>query len=288
MKNKFNNQRTNSRIFDDLWMGKGLLIALFLILMVLPIASAGIGYQQYSTLYDSTNITRIYSYVQRGSSFGIYSTTLCFYAWCYDTSIDYSDYVPMGSPFQFYIQYGLTPIADWNIEKENNTIDYCSILVKESHFTRLANGSLIINIQDTLNQTFTALDTTATENQYRYFVSMQRGDYTEVYADCHFTGAEQIMSMPIQFSIVAPTKNCKACQYLETYKKSIDNMMGDILTGYSETLKGYMREIISLNIEIWNILFWIFKIALLLFVIGLVFLGIYWFYLFIREQMRKI
>jgi hypothetical protein len=261
--------------------------ALMLILGV-QFASAGIGFQQYSTLYDSTNITRIYSYVQRGSSFSVYQTTLCFFNWCYDANVDFSDFVPMGTPLQFYIQYGLTPIADWNTANENTTIDYCTILIKESHFTRLNNGSLISNIQYTLNKTFTALDTTATPNQYREFVSLQRGDYAEIYADCHFTGSQQTIGIPLQFNIVTPTKNCKACQYLDTYKKNLDNYIGDILTGYSETLKDYMRQIISLNVEIWNIIFFVIQIVLLLFVVGIIFLGIYWFYLFIREQIRRI
>lgn len=261
--------------------------ALMTILMV-QFASAGVGFQQYSTLYDNSNITRIYSYVQRGSSFGLYSTTLCFFAWCYTTTVDNSDQVPMGTPFQFYVDYGLTPIMNWNSANENNTIDYCTMLVKESHFTRLKNGSLVMNIQYTLNKTFTVYDTLVTENKYRHFMSMNRGDYTEFFADCHFTGSEQTMNVPIQYNIVTPTKNCKACQYLENYKKTIDEETGDVLNSYSEILKGYIREIISLNIEIWNILFWIFKVVLLLAVIGLIFLGIYWFYLFIREQVRRI
>lgn len=239
------------------------------------------GFRATSVVYDTTNITRSYlriSYVEEN-----YIT----YFWGLPFVHEIDNYVPLGQPYEAYLTYGLEPLDDWNAKYPNSQIDYCTILVKEYRIVNTANGGVDWNVVTALNRTFTTADTTATKDKYNQFFIFKKGEFARVYFDCHVIGNLTIET-PVSMTLTAPTFECKACQYLNTYKKNLDDTIGDTLNGYSEILKDYMKQIISLNIEIWNILFWIFKITLLLFVIGLIFLGIYWFYLFIKEQIRRV
>jgi hypothetical protein len=255
-----------------------LVVSCFLALLLTNLGSAGVGFKEYSKVIDLQNITTIYGYIQHGSSYSVTTSTLCFFAYCYPITIDNSDFVPRGEPFQFYVQYGLQPIADWNLENPDNTIDYCRMLIRETHNINVTTY--------TLNATFDITDISVTKDQYRYFVNLYRGDYAEVLFTCHYTG-NVTLKTPASFTLVAPTRNCLACQYFKNFKASIDNILGDAIGGYSLQIFNNLRLFLTWNIQIWITLFWVLQIIVLMTIMGAVFLGFYWVYLFARSLAKK-
>lgn len=262
---------------------------IILAVLMLNLASAGVGFKQYSEVLDLQNMTQTYGYMQYGSSFESYPTTLCLFAWgvCYTSFVDYSDYVPSGQPFQAYIQYGLQPIAEWNDENIDSKIDYCTILVKESHFKKQANGTISTNIYYTLNRTFDKNDIYTTKDQYRHFISLYRGDYAETYLRCHFTGSNITLEIPASFSYTAPTYNCLACQYYESYRESVDQYLGDAIGIYASAVFRNIKLFLMWNIQIGITIFHVLRIVVLVALMGAGVLGIYWLYLFVRSFARR-
>jgi hypothetical protein len=257
-------------------------------IMIMQMASAGVGYRSETFLYDATNITRTYAYFQHGQSLIAFQTSLCFFNYCYTSFIvDETEFVPRGQPLQLYIQYGLDPIASWNLENPNSTIDYCRMLIKETHNTIAKDGSVIQTITYTLNRTFTTSDITVSKDQFRHFIALRRGSYAEVYSDCHFIGNNQTILSPLSFIFVTPTANCKACQYYENFKNSFDNVIGDAIQIYKNRILENIKLFVRWNMEIWTNIFSILRIILLVAVLGSAFLLFYYIYLLIRSFVRR-
>lgn len=252
-------------------------LALILPLIIIGNASAGVGYKEYSILNPNSNISRIYGFMQYGSTFNSFPTSLCFFNYCYIAFIDQSDFVPFGTTFQAYILYGLEPISQWNQENENvtnATIDYCTINITETHNV---TKSLIFN------RTFTETDIAVTPNQFKEFVSLQRGDYVEVTFDCHYIDSNTTILSPASFSFVAPTLNCQACQYYDNFKQSSDDFIADAITDFTDNIKNNMIIFLTLNWQLFITAFKIGRIIVLIFAVGLVFYILLAFYLFIKS-----
>lgn len=256
-------------------------------IIAMQTASAGVGMQNYPRLFDSSNITRDYGYIQYGSSVNRQPNVPCFYTFCFDHMIDESDFIPAGQPLQAYILYGLDPIADWNVLNPNSTIDYCSILVKETHKINLKDGSNSYS-NYTLNKTFTASDEFTTKDMFRHFIFLQRGDYAEVFFDCHFTGQNQTILTPASFSIVVPTKNCLACQFYNNAVTEFDDIVSDAIQDLTNQMSAHIKSFMLLNVELGGILYWVLLTFLVISVIGGAFLILYYIYLFIKTLIRSV
>jgi hypothetical protein len=263
-------------------------IAFLLIgIMILPNVLGAVGFSEKTVAYNSTNITTNYAYINYGEasvwrSLGFYS----FKYW-----IEENDFVPYGTPYQAYIQYGLQPISEWNAENPSSPIDYCTILVKEYHYTRRFAGDTL-NLTDapvstyTLNRTFTDADTSVTKDEYKFFISLNKFDFADIYFNCHFIDDISILT-PVSLKIVSPTKNCLACQYYNSYKASFDEIINDAIQDYTDAILTNSKNLLGWNIELWITLFWISLIAILFLVIGIIFLMIYWVYLYIKNLGKK-
>jgi hypothetical protein len=183
--------------------------------------------------------------------------------------------VPLGQPFQAYIEYGMTPLNEWNSQNPNATIDFCNIRIRETYNTSLSTI--------TLDKTFTIENTTITPNQYKQFVSLQRSDYAEVFFECHYTNSNDTILSPAQFRFTAPTLNCKACQYYNHFKASADEQVADSITDNTNSIKTNIILIVKWNISLWITFFLILTILALVSVSTLFFMGIYWAYLFVKS-----
>lgn len=258
----------------------------FAIIIGLQFVNAGVGVQAYTKLDNTTSITRNYGFFQYGDSINRQPNNLCFGSICLGYDIDETDHIPRGNPLQAIIIYGLDPISDWNARFPDSTIDYCRILVREQHLAQFGNNNTFY-INYTLNRTFTAEDIT-TKSMSRHFVFLQRGDYAEVFFDCHFTGAIQTILNPASFEIEVPTKNCLQCTYYNGVVNEFDDIVSDVLQDYTNEITDAIIQFIVFNFEILGYGFWVAMIFLLFAVLGAGLIVLDWVYLFIKSRIRRV
>lgn len=187
----------------------------------------------------------------------------------YDT-----DAIESGKPLEVYVAYNIYP-AYWNSVNVNNTISSCSFAIKYSRFN--TNGSTTI-----YQQNFTTDIANA-----KYFVKLQKGDTFYVDEQCFFNSPSQrVLQIPADFTIVAPTWNCQACQYYEWLSDQVRLTKAVTLSNYSQDILGYMKNIVLIFYEFFIYAWWFFLILLLLFSVSLIFIGIYWLYNFLMRHTK--
>jgi hypothetical protein len=259
------------------------MVAFILIAVMLSQGALAInGFREYSVVYDNLNITRNYARISYTEENYLTPAILYVIGIPYYHEID--NFVPKGKPYEAYITYGLQPLDDWNSQHPYNTIDYCRIIVKEWHLVNTATGGEDWSVVTSLNKTFTAGDTAVTTGSYRQFLILNKGEYARVYFDCHFTGANLTIEIPTSITITAPTYECKACQYYDEYKQSFDDVIGDAIETYTQTILKNTNLFIGWNFDIIITFFWLLQIVIFVSIVGIIFLGLWWVWRFLKRM----
>ena len=190
-------------------------------------------------------------------------------------SPDYdTDVIETGKPLEMQVRYNFYP-AYWNSVSLNNTISFCSLAIKYQRFD--ANSTVTI-----YQQNFTTDIANA-----KYFMKLNKGDTFYVDEQCYFNSPSQrTLQIPADFTIIAPTWNCQACQYYEWINDQVKLEKAITLSDYSNTILGYMKNIMLIFYEFFIYGWWIFLILLLIFCISLIFIGIWWAYQFLAKHTR--
>jgi hypothetical protein len=255
------------------------MIAFVMITIVLSQSVLAISdFRAYSVVYDATNITRNYlrvSYTEENYlTYGLFG--IPFYH-------EIDNYVPKGQPYEAYITYGLEPLDAWNSRYQNSNIDWCRIIVNEYHLVKTSKSTDDWSIVTSLNRTFTTQDDTVLKDAFRQFLILQKGEFARVYFDCHFTGTNLTIDTPTSITVTAPTFECKACQYYNQFKSSFDEVIGDAIETYSQRIIKNTNLFIGWNFEIVTTGFWILKGIILIAIIGIIFLGLWWLWKFLKS-----
>jgi hypothetical protein len=188
------------------------------------------------------------------------------------------------NPNQIYLTYGLEPIVDWNANNPANQIDWCEINIGETHFYGQPLQNYTITQYSTI---FTIENISVTPDSFRHFIDFNEQDRANVTFDCHFTG-NPIIQTPISLSASTPTWECKACQNYNYYKSNLDDAIGEGIQIKTTQIETDIKDFVKLIINISITLFWIIKIMFVIGVIGMIFIGIWWIYLFLRHLIGKV
>jgi hypothetical protein len=191
----------------------------------------------------------------------------------YETSIG-ENYIKGGKSFDSYVWYNIYPVK-WNTENPNYAVEYCNISVY--FWERFENSTYPI-----FNRTYTTL--TDDDFNAKYYVQMQEGDGYIVDGFCKFLGTRpNNLEMPMDFSIVTPTWECKSCQLYEWTLLERDIVKAKNIGTKTSTIMDYIKELVLLNYEFIIILFWFILILLASSSVGLIFIGVYWLFLYLRN-----
>ena len=200
-----------------------------------------------------------------------------------------SDYdtIKAGNPYQFYVWYHGN-LADWNEVNLNNSVDYCSLKIQISKGVSLLNRSLTTNTNST---PYTIFQENFTENiqDGKYFVNLFPQDSAYIYLDCYYENPQERPNrfiMPMDYSVVAPTYECKACQYFEWATDQVTLNKAKTLGGYTTDNLTYMLRFFNMFYEILVIGFWILLILLVILAMGILFFGIYWIFKLMYKYMK--
>jgi len=185
-----------------------------------------------------------------------------------------SDTLETSKPLEIEVIYNFYPDL-WNTRTSNNTISYCSLTIKYS--TKIANSTVVLyqaNFTDSISNA-------------KYFVKLNKGDDFTVNEECYFNSpSERILDIPADFTIVAPTWNCQACQFYNWQKDQVRLTKAVTLSDYSTTIIGYMKAILTIFFEFFTYAYWTFLILLLLFGVSLIFIGIFFIWSYLSKVIR--
>jgi hypothetical protein len=253
-------------------MNKKYLIVMLGIVLLLNLVSAIQVFQsnQYVLLDNSTS-RKIASVVYQPN---VYSINPFFLS---ATNV-LQDYIPNGKPFEFSLQY-FSFIETWNKANPNNNVDFCKMNIVK--FSGLSNQSIYISNDSVLlfNDTFYGDQELST-----YFVRLNPYEDVVIILDCHFTG-NRTLEMPMDFTIITPTWECKACQLYEWSKTEVTILKAGQIGKNKVELSEWIKGLFSLNYEILLVLFWIAIFIITLLVLSMIFLGAYYFYIVVRYKL---
>lgn len=190
----------------------------------------------------------------------------------YSTIDGTQENIKSGNPLEMYVLYN-TYIDTWNTANPNNKVSYCELLIKQG--SHLSNDSVIlydVNYSDDNKNT-------------QFFVNLQRGDSMTADFNCHFSGT-RTLEVPVDFTLVTPTWECKSCQEYEWSKTALTIRKAESINSFIDVDVEFIKKFISLNFEFWIIIFWFMLIALFLSSIGLIFSILFWAYRFIDNKLK--
>jgi len=199
---------------------------------------------------------------------------------CYDKNFniafpDIKDYVSGNNFYQAYIIYNIY-IQKWNNDNPSYKIDYCNMTMKQS-FKNTTGYSILSN-------TYMTEDDLDTLNK-KYFFLLGDKECIIVEQDCRYNQYATMsdLDIPADMQLVTPSWECKACQYYEwsLIEKGVEK--AQILNSNRIEISDFIKKVILLNFEILLMLFWTFLILMIFVSIGLLLLGIWWLYLYIKS-----
>jgi hypothetical protein len=236
-----------------------LLLVGFLALIFLPLCSAEIQTFQYKDNYNGTGIvkTHIYLSYQKGkfTPNGI-------------------DYVSGNNQFQPYFYYDIY-VRNWNAVNSADYINYCNFRI--TFLSHAGNLSTII-----YDKNYTSLNEDVRNAQY--FIPMVDNDKVMGDISCYFNNTNYTgLDIPASLQVVLPSFECQACQYYKWTIGQADITKAEVIGNNVVSVSTYIKKLFEINFEILLALFWIFLISMALFSFGMIFIGVYWLYLYIRH-----
>lgn len=108
---------------------------------------------------------------------------------------------------------------------------------------------------------------------------------------CHYTNIDELYvdnALIGRYGTYFPAFECDDCgdytiEQLSNEIEKIDKTTQNQISIYEK-----IQNLIYMNFQIWLILVWLVKLGFIIAGIGLIFLGIYWFYLFIKDIEQRI
>jgi hypothetical protein len=196
-----------------------------------------------------------------------------------DTSGLVSDHIKSGNPFQAYFLYTIY-VQKWNTDNPDYAVQNCNMTIR--FLDSLDNSSDII-----FNRVFTGVEEDTINA--KYFVELYTSDLVTATIDCLFSGTRpDDLDMPITISTVAPTWECKACQYYEWSVLEQDIVKAQTIGSNTIEVMEFIKGVVLLNFEIIIAIFWIILIIAGLTATSLIFIGVYWLFLWFRSIGRGI
>lgn len=241
------------------------LIIAFLLLANLSSAVVSF-YQETIELPDDEHITRT-------------ANSVFWIAGAFPTDPTVKDVITSDDLLEIEIDYSIYP-QTWNDRSPDYEIENCTLTI--NYF------------ENKLNQSYVFYEETVNKNESdilgkKYFVRVPQKDGISVFMDCYFANASQrILDTPTELTVRLPTYECKACQYYEWNVEQRDIAKAQTIGNNTVTIIDYIKEFFILNFELLLAVFWFILILLLFAGVGLIFIGMYGLFNWLRKIAREL
>jgi hypothetical protein len=188
------------------------------------------------------------------------------------------------------LPYDLTNHSYWG------EVDWCNFTIKHSHNIY---GTTFIAWQGFFGG---ELLNTTTEVQSFYFtntslssdkitINMRDRDTLTATMTCHYTDSRSLYVENIlfgRFTTFMPSFECDGCSKYSLEELSYQTEKQEEITTNELAIYTKIQTAIDWNFQIWLIVSWIIKIAFILIGVGLIFAGVYYFYIFLQNIGKQI
>lgn len=191
------------------------------------------------------------------------------------------------------IQYLVEPLP-FNLTYGN--VDYCNFTITNFHniygtnfvaFEGFSSGDLL---NTTINVTNIYFGTGSLSTGY-ITIDMYDKDSITLDMDCHYTDVRSLYQENVlvgSFSTFFPQFACDECSQYTVEQLSNEIASNDNITASSLQVYDKIQYVVAFNWQIWLVISWFIKIALIIVAIALVFSGIYYIYKYFEEMGRSI
>ena len=223
------------------------------------------------TWSDGAGTVGEYMYVEYTTAKSISSTFFGFIPY----KVNHLNLIPDSSPYEFAFNYN-SYIFDWNNNYLDKKVDYCTIDIYRNNLLNSTNIDV-----------FTENYTSETDVNDQYFFRAFDGDTIYAYFLCHFNDSNyRTFNYPASVYVYTPTPYCQNCQYARSVSNKQSSQVVFNLNANIRVIQNYIYELILINYEIVLYLFWLFMIAILFFVVGMIFWSGYWLYFYLASVIK--
>jgi hypothetical protein len=173
----------------------------------------------------------------------------------------------------------------------NGSVDWCnfSYLHVKNTFDNSVNPPRISSTTNEQGSFF--YENTGTVSTQEVIINMRSVDSLFADVKCHYTDSTTLYIENVlvgRFTTYLPSYSCAKCtQYsleeLSHLQEKNEQITDNTLGAYS-----VIQRVIDYNFQIWVIISYIFKIAIVLVAIGLIFSGIYYFYKYMEKLVNEV
>ena len=164
-------------------------------------------------------------------------------------------------------------------------VTWCNFTIRQTHFIYDKEGNIVNTTTYFLNVLYANISAFANETTFE----MADRDSAIIDMDCYYTDQNYLYVGSVlfgSFSITTPSYECDECRSY-TYEQLANEIA--ISENLTQQQSGFYQTIGSLmgyNIRVWLTIYWLFKIFVVLFGIGLVFGIGFWIYNLIKNLAR--
>jgi hypothetical protein len=182
---------------------------------------------------------------------------------------------------------------------DDGTVDWCNFTI--SHFKNIYGGLSYIYGGGI---SFLSNYSTATEIQNFYFdgsltsgvvlINVRSRDTITADMICHYTNLTDLYDPYEQslfigmFTTYMPSFECEKCEDYDFEQLTYNTDNAEDITQNQLEIYDRIQTAIDWDFQIWIILSWVIKIVFLLLAVGLIFSGVYFFYIFLKKISQEI
>jgi hypothetical protein len=200
-----------------------------------------------------------------------------------------------GQDIPVYFNYVVEPLP-LNLSNSHGVVDWCNFTITHAHniygttfvaFQGFFGGELLNTTIETQSYYF---DNNSL-NSGAILINMRDKDSISAKMKCHYSDSNYLYDESIlagRFTTFMPSYECEGCTQYTLQDLSNQVEQQDNITANELAIYNNIQTAVSWNFQIWLIVSWILKIGFIFLGIALIFLGAYWFYLFLQNIARQI
>jgi hypothetical protein len=196
-------------------------------------------------------------------------------------------------PIIFY--YVVEPLP-LNLSGSHGVVDWCNFTIVHTHniygttfiaWQGFFGGELLNTTIETQSYYFD----NASLNSGKILINMRDKDSVSAKMKCHYSNSNYLYDESIlagRFTTFMPSFECKGCtQYtLEDLSNQVEQQ--ENITANELSIYQNIQTAVGWNFQVWLIVSWVLKIGFIFLGVALIFIGVYWFYLFLENIARQI
>jgi len=178
----------------------------------------------------------------------------------------------------------------------NGNVDWCNLTI--THYKNIYGTQFVAfqgffggELLNTTIETQNVYFTTDLITSGQITINVRSRDTINADMKCHYENVSDLYEQNIlvgQLTTYMPSFECVGCSQYDFEQLTYQTENAESITQNQLAIYDRIQTVIDWDFQIWLIMSWIIKIAFLLLAVGLIFSGIYFFYIFLKKISQEI